>query len=361
MGKRRIVVDVDDTILVTTTTRDYYNSTPLAVMIDKLNRLYDEGFEIVYFTARGQVSKNGDLDLIEKEVRPILEDWMDRHGVKRTSLIMGKPYADYYVDDKAMTPIQFLSATFDTQLSGRSGANLLRVGDEVVKTCSNATMQTEWIRRADDYGFSVPVVLSESPTGYRMDFIEGTPAWADVTTSTVRAMARFIEVASNLPPIPGYSGSFASYVKRSVRKLPRELQEKIADLSTRWESYCDNQQSFCHGDLTLDNMIDSPFGQIMIDPSVQEGIWSSWLIDVGRVLQSLEHRYEEEFKGAPVNEDKEFYLSWILSKLNVDRELADLQALLIYCRIWHHQCLHSTSDGEKTMDTIMKLIGRLGG
>lgn len=60
------------------------------------------------FTARGQVSCNGDLDLIHERVRPILVEWLERHAVEYDELIFGKPYADLYVDDKGMTPEEFL-------------------------------------------------------------------------------------------------------------------------------------------------------------------------------------------------------------------------------------------------------------
>lgn len=108
----RLIVDVDDTIL-TTYNRDYHNSEPHMEMIDKLNRMYDEGWVIVYCTARGQLSNNGDIEKIEKNVRPILEDWMSRHGVKYHELIMGKPWGAYYIDDKAMKPDEFLSSNLE--------------------------------------------------------------------------------------------------------------------------------------------------------------------------------------------------------------------------------------------------------
>ncbi len=78
---RTLVVDVDDTIS-THNNRDYENAVPHTKIINKLNKMYDAGWKIVYFTARGQVSCHGDLDLINQLRRPALESWMDKHGVK---------------------------------------------------------------------------------------------------------------------------------------------------------------------------------------------------------------------------------------------------------------------------------------
>lgn len=103
-----IVIDVDDTIL-TTINRDYVNSIPHEDIIQVINNLYDKGWNVILYTARGQLSMKGDLKKIEKKVRPILEDWLKRNEVKYTELLMGKPYANtYYVDDKALRPDEFV-------------------------------------------------------------------------------------------------------------------------------------------------------------------------------------------------------------------------------------------------------------
>ena len=54
-----IYVDIDETICTlgkhsgTRYTRDYKLAVPRQEQIDKINKLYDEGHEIVYWTARG--------------------------------------------------------------------------------------------------------------------------------------------------------------------------------------------------------------------------------------------------------------------------------------------------------------------
>jgi|TARA_R110000824_G_scaffold174430_1_gene352598 hydroxymethylpyrimidine pyrophosphatase-like HAD family hydrolase len=47
-----IYVDIDNTIC-NTENSDYHNSKPRQEQIDKINKLHDEGHEIVYWTARG--------------------------------------------------------------------------------------------------------------------------------------------------------------------------------------------------------------------------------------------------------------------------------------------------------------------
>ena len=51
------------------------------------------------------------------------------------------------------------------------------------------------------------------------------------------------------------------------------------------ENFCNNQKSFCHGDFTLDNMLWND-GLYLIDPIYSKDNYSSWLLDVSKLLQS---------------------------------------------------------------------------
>ena len=53
-----IYVDIDETICYYENDRDYYLAKPILTNINKINKLYDEGNEITYYTARGSVHKD---------------------------------------------------------------------------------------------------------------------------------------------------------------------------------------------------------------------------------------------------------------------------------------------------------------
>ena len=101
------VIDIDDTISITRN-RDFENSEPIQEVIDKINELYDKGVYIILFTARGMKSQNNDGIKAELKYREITERWLNAHGVKYHELLFGKRNADYYVDDKAMKPDEFV-------------------------------------------------------------------------------------------------------------------------------------------------------------------------------------------------------------------------------------------------------------
>jgi N-acylneuraminate cytidylyltransferase len=74
---------------------DYWQNTPNKEIIAICNRLYDAGDKIVLHTARGSGSGQDWQDITKMQ----LADW----GVKYHTLYFGKPAADFYVDDRAMT------------------------------------------------------------------------------------------------------------------------------------------------------------------------------------------------------------------------------------------------------------------
>ena len=93
-----IYVDIDETICTlgehsgTKDTRDYNYAKPRPEHIYKINKLYDEGHEIVYWTGRGGTTGIDWSKLTESQ----LGDW----GCKYTSIDKRqKPHYNLFIDD----------------------------------------------------------------------------------------------------------------------------------------------------------------------------------------------------------------------------------------------------------------------
>jgi CMP-N,N'-diacetyllegionaminic acid synthase len=87
-----IYIDIDETICNSPDKPDYSTSTPIYENIYKANKLYDEGHHIVYWTARGSVTKKDWSKITLKQ----FSEW----GVKYHELKFGKPYYDLFIDDR---------------------------------------------------------------------------------------------------------------------------------------------------------------------------------------------------------------------------------------------------------------------
>lgn len=90
-----LIFDIDGTICYNIgKPGEYQNSIPRHEVIREINKKYDEGYEIVFWTARG--AKTG-IDWATETIEQ-LKAW----GVKYHSLHFGKPAAALYVDDKGI-------------------------------------------------------------------------------------------------------------------------------------------------------------------------------------------------------------------------------------------------------------------
>ena len=87
-----IYVDIDETICETENDRNYANAKPLKERINKINKLYDEGNTIIYWTARGTGTGINWRDVTENQFK--------KWNVKYHELKFGKPIYDMFIDDK---------------------------------------------------------------------------------------------------------------------------------------------------------------------------------------------------------------------------------------------------------------------
>lgn len=91
-----IFVDIDDTICYydksNVSQKDYSTAQPYIDRINKVNKLYQEGHTIIYWTARGTLTQINWFDITLKQ----LHKW----ECKFHELRMGKPAYDLFIDDK---------------------------------------------------------------------------------------------------------------------------------------------------------------------------------------------------------------------------------------------------------------------
>jgi len=95
----KYIIDIDGTIC-NNTSGDYESAQPFLNRINYFNSLYDAGHEMHYWTARGSNSK---LDWSQ-----LTQDQLHEWKVKYTSVNVGKPAYDVWIDDKAFNANTYL-------------------------------------------------------------------------------------------------------------------------------------------------------------------------------------------------------------------------------------------------------------
>ena len=108
-----LYIDIDNTICTTPSqgSDKYEKAIPIYERIAEVNKLYDQGNSITYWTARGAATG---VDYTEL-TRAQLAEW----GCKYNKLQMNKPAYDLYVDDKCCHSDQFFSHTQQKQKANR--------------------------------------------------------------------------------------------------------------------------------------------------------------------------------------------------------------------------------------------------
>lgn len=92
--------DIDGTICTTSGTQ-YAAAVPILGRIAQINKLILEGHEVIYFTARGSSTGIDYTKLTQRQ----LQSW----GAIYTKLIMGKPGADFFIDDRAISDSDYFN------------------------------------------------------------------------------------------------------------------------------------------------------------------------------------------------------------------------------------------------------------
>ena len=113
----RYCIDIDGTICTPTVGRDYHKAEPWMDRIEYINKLYYEHHHITYFTARAmgrfseeehQIAQAKASAVLFELTQKQLDDW----GAKYHELIMGKPHADLFIDDKGMNCNDFFDGVY---------------------------------------------------------------------------------------------------------------------------------------------------------------------------------------------------------------------------------------------------------
>jgi histidinol phosphatase-like enzyme len=103
----KYIVDIDGTICTPVSDGNYEDAEPIQSHIDKINKLYDEGHQIIYLTARGMGRYGDNASLAKRMFYELTKDQLNRWGCKHHKLMLGKPSGDYYIDDKGINSNDF--------------------------------------------------------------------------------------------------------------------------------------------------------------------------------------------------------------------------------------------------------------
>lgn len=277
----RVVFDLDDTICKHKK-RQFEKAVPIKDTVEKMRQMKKDGWEIIVYTARGQNSCKGNLADIEKKYADQITGWLSRNNVPFDELRFGKPLADLYVDDKGIGLAEFRETRIEN-CDGNSGATVVRVGDKIMKSSEEAPKEAEWYSRANELGINTPRVHSVVLNTITIDFIDGIKGSEkrieDRDLYKVIQCIKTFEMTERNKPFDSDG---------LCKRLGSHLQSKTKDFVSLFDKIkaMNLKQSFCHGDLSMSNVIFKEDSVYLIDP-IYGRAYSSYFMDYGKMLFSL--------------------------------------------------------------------------
>ncbi len=109
---KKIIIDIDDTITIHSSSVKYEDKLPRKDVIEKISEYRKNGYEIILHSARNMKTYSGDISKININTLPVLIDWLKKYNVEFDGIIMGKPWCGeegFYVDDKSIRPNEFVN------------------------------------------------------------------------------------------------------------------------------------------------------------------------------------------------------------------------------------------------------------
>ena len=290
MYHKRIVIDFDDT-LAFHENRNFDEAIPNDDLIAKTNQLYDEGWQIDIFTARGSISCKTREEARIKYEAGILA-WLDKYSVKFNSLSFDKPLAAYYIDDKGITPEDFLEVDIRELEGGLSGTEIFTDGRVVHKQDPNAHATNEWFNEAFCVGIDVPIIHRIVGETITMDYIEHNEKFFMSDFHVALGMIQTqLENMKRLKPLD--DTNFQSYINRIKDHAVASGQAGLIDKADLLNSFSLNR-SFSHGDFGIKNMLFKDHRLYLIDPICN--VFGCTELDVAKFCASLYiNQYHPEY------------------------------------------------------------------
>ena len=350
----RIVIDVDDTIC-DNNGRDYINAIPYVDVINKINTLYREGYEIILYTSRGMKSCDGDLIKIKEKNELILIEWLRKYNVKYHELIFGKVLGDIYIDDKAMEVRDFVKAPFE-KLKGGSNSDVVRLGHIVkkdLKTPEKTQQFKNWNKENTNLCLS-PHVISYLYNGVYIDYIEGKLLSQYLS---IESFLKLISIIFNFKN-KKYTEFNLQYHLNNLNKNKscKNINKRIEFCKKRLKSFENDllkNASFSHGDCILSNIIEDSSSQLwFIDANMTKEA-SSYLLDLAKLRMSLDN-YEHYFFN--VKEQNSSYKN-ILDNILQSNNIYDIVVTLEYMhilRVYRYKEVNEQHYVFKMLETLEK-------
>lgn len=380
--KMRFCFDLDGTLVTAPRkTGDYTTVQPIPRNINYVRYLKSLGHTIIIHTARRMKTHQGNLGGVIKDIGKITLDSLDALGIPYDEIYFGKPYADFYIDDKAVpaySQLQKIIGFYEWhQKVDPRLFNSIRIdGNKVIKT----SLHTDKLNAEIHYyqylppqvQHFFPKFLGYTPdTSYELEHIESPTASILYVTESLSTsqFLRILESLQQLHTIVPESILTAEELKTyylqkleertsglsGFPKLPLLISACSSFLSTRHIGPC---LPMIHGDPVFTNILCRGEESVFIDMrghfANKKTLCGDPLYDYAKVYQSL-LGYDEILHSSTVShyyKDTMLQLFWNNIPSSISKR--EVQQMTLYLLITLLP-LHTEVIAKECYDLAMEL------
>jgi len=400
---KRFCFDLDNTLVsYPLIDGDYRTVLPITKNIQYLKYLKKCGNVIIIYTARRMKTHNGNVGKIIQDVGKITLDTLEKFNIPYDELYFGKPEADYYIDDKAISSFQDLEKEtgFYFQTIEARDFNTIQ-SYHSIETIRKSSIQS--LKAEIEYYHSLPNICkdlfpfffeydSDYYKWYVIEKIKGisishlylsqelnSTIFKNIMSAIYRIHTmNHLEEPNTREPIesiepiqqnPIYNNYAIKIKKRyemfdySIYPNSEIIYSKLIEKMEEYEQYQNGKCSMIHGDPVFTNIFLNSFGKIkFIDPrgSLDNIITNQGDIfyDYAKIYQSLlgydEILLNKSIPSAYKNTFLDLFKTEFCKLYQIDHwnMLQYITASLYFTLI----PLHNGVNGEKYMNIIEKIL-----
>jgi capsule biosynthesis phosphatase len=337
LPKKRFCFDLDDTLVTSPEVPgDYSTVKPIPQRILLVRQLKSLGHHIIIQTARRMRTHKGNVGHVLADIGQVTFDTLKKYDIPYDELYFGKPYADFYIDDKAVLAtdhqIHKELGFYSFSVEGRSFHHIEQGKSTIVKTAighdHSLGGEINWYHhipnQIEDL-FPRIISFSDDLKSMTLERIRGYTLSAlyvqsEIQPETLKKIVQAVERIHNVfPPDkkPEEIDIYANYSQKlDVRYSKYEGYNKFPNVTQIYESlskFCKSYEkaqrghpALIHGDPVFTNVLMDEYGQFkFIDMRGKIGKhvsqWGDVNYDFAKILQSLAG-YDHILHGVPINE-----------------------------------------------------------
>ena len=290
MTNLRYCFDLDNTLLTYPTIKgDYTTVKPIKKNIDLLKKLKELGNTIIIHTARRMKTHNNNMNMVFMDQGMIVFNTLREFNIPYDEIYFGKPYADHYIDDLAVSAFSMLDKElgfYNINIQCGQFNNFIyddnKITKKSIKTDSTLQGEIDFYRNIPESLSSMfPKLINYDKSSYKwyeMSNIFGVPAsklYLDEELSKTH-LAQIIDALSKLHNYTDSSGTlyvdssldiYQNYNNKLNRRYIKHIKyyqnfdkhyETFKDICYKLKEYEDNKRGnigLIHGDPVFTNII----------------------------------------------------------------------------------------------------------